>query len=472
MQSVAQARHLEKVSRSFPSGESEGNPLAFFGVVEGKMRSIEEKENESRLSSQAAAADRAFGRSDWASAEKLYMKAIESEPRDFRSRFLKGCVLFETKRFQEAAEEFAFIAANKPRTHAARFLEVLSRRRIESPDTPVLTLALEVYKTFEPKPDLDHPDWGDPIVQILLAQASEKSGPMVLDREGLAKVIAKHSEDVELLVGAALLQESSLQVSSLRNAFHLHPESPLAAAALLEKIASRRLEDELEEQLRLAEKLHTLDPENSLGLYLLAYYRNYVPPGKGDGFWKTLTLRDSEWELIRQASRLTKFDNYRTRCDGVELRLLRMLNHPFDFPLGFGNRGVLIPLLNLASDRLRATAEEAFESGNTDLGFAVCDAIELLGRRLQESRGPILYHHSAETILGIARELREKYYRKSGDVAKADALKNEAEDVKVHDISAEPLNILTFSVLPVPVLQNALLSALREDGVGFVKMLE
>lgn len=419
-----------------------------------------------RLNEQAAAADELFSGGKLEAAEQMYLVAVEADPKDERSRFLRACLLVEAGRYSEASAQFADIEKLNKDATASRFLRLLSERRQRLPAEPLLEAALEEFHQFKPAIEVGMLGWAEePIIAVLTSQRLAHKGVASIASARLDELLARHGDEAEIAAGVALLRPRDTRAIHLQAAWERHPQSPLLMAALLQEKLRTRRQNRPEEVHALIEELANADAQNSLPRYLRIASQVQAVPQRTSGKERVKTpLSAATMTELAEAAALPRFDTGSNAATAAQYRALKELGHPFRSRAEEGRISFSSVIYQLA-EPLQHTVDLAFTEGRTDAGKAACDVLGVLGARLTGTKGSIIDRVMGEGFTILSQTLLDKHSRGSEQVRpeKADRPVTETRKALSH------ISVFALLSLPIPSLENALVERILTDEVGFLQ---
>jgi tetratricopeptide (TPR) repeat protein len=439
--------------------------LAKINAIFNGLASALERGADFQPSMAAAKGDALYSEGDLDAAAGSYRAAVGADPSDLRSRFLRACILLETGKAQEAADEFQAIARRDPKVSSAKFLHQVALRRLRLPAESMADAALAEFRAFTPKPRVDSIEWdGDPVSDLLVGQMIAGKGIHHIDAARLDAVTAKYPEDPEIAVGTARLRQQPQQQLAIEAALERFPRSPTALAAEI-NVLSAAEEKNLPEIIKLLERMAQSDPQNAITALLLIYYRNYEPRNLEESA-KERPLPPDVVDECREAADLPKYERYPPVLSRAGLRVLGEARSPFR--LLNGNYGTADIALGRLCQRLSESAKSDFAAGRVESGSRTVALLETLWKRATEAKGALIPQLLIYSALASAQKSALHHYEKTGGTEEVAAIKKQMEA----GAKSRPIyrtNELPLLFLPVPSLQNDLSGRMYQDEAGFFR---
>lgn len=441
-------------------------PDALSGVTklfDGLAETIERGRN-LRLSASAKAGDASLAEGNFKKAATEYAAAVAEDPGDIRSRYLRACILMETEETEMAQAEFEDIAEQQPDVTSAKFLAQICARRRQNGAEKMGDAAVAVWRGFRPKPELSISGWDDPVVGTLMGQSMNGGGIFQVPIEKLD--LAKHPDNPDLAVGAALLGPNAMRIPSLDQALERSPDAVVAVAA---RVQSSLRESDKPAVPALLDRLATLDPDNGFPLFLKIAMENQ-PTREQKRDKRKNPLPPTVITAAAAALQRKKFDSYRILLRAAKMQALRETGHPFQALIATDAPGLQSELFQLMI-RLAETAVIDFEAGNDKQGREILGLLQELHRRTVKAKEPMLSQILTESAVGIATKALRTFEEKAGHMDKAAALQRQLDEAKARRSKAAQVDWMAMLFLPVPSLQNELVKRMTEDEVGFNRAL-
>ena len=445
-----------------PGASPKSDPLAPVTKMFEDMAKTMELGRNLRLSAPAKAGDAAFSEGNLDKAAADYAAAVAEDPGDLRSRYLRACILLETGKPAAARAEFEDIATQSPEVTSAKFLAQVCERRQQNAAEPMADAALNVWREFHPKPELGFDGWGDPVTATLMGQTMTGGGIFHVPVENLD--MAKHPDEPNLAVGAALIGANALRIPALDRVLE---KSPTSTAALAARALSALHDADKAAVPGLLDRLARQDPDNAFPLLLKIAMQNQLPREQKSEP-KKHPLSAAVIAETAATLRKRKFDSYRALLRAVGMEALHETGHPFHMALVANATKVEYDLLQFLF-RLSTTATADFETGNDKQGREILGLLEEIDRRTVEAKEPIMAQLSTVAAVGIAKEGLLKFEKKSGDNASAANLKKELEEVRSRQPKSAQTRWMAMLLLPVPSLQNELGDRMAADEMGLTR---
>ncbi len=416
---------------------------------------------EMHVSAAAQEGDRYFSEGRFEESAKSYRAALESDSKDVRTRFLRGCVLLEMSRSDEARREFLRVVEDEPGAASAVYLAKLAERRAGNPSEDWLTAGLGELGEMDPIPELGVMGWvDDPVTEMIMAQIQVQSGPMFLTPERVAAIAERHAEDREIVLAGALWglpAGKEERLSEVRAMLETWPVYLAVLSDVLVVHAEKRLQD----IAALAKEWEAIEPRNAVPKLNQIAAENWLSREMKRDPDNIPPLSADVVEGVRIALELPDFEDHRGAAVAARLRLLDLAGYPFSL----GLLGDLFPsnFLSWLGLRLNQTAKAHFAAGDVKVGVAVADvAIRLGEKQLSAARSAIEWTLAMGQVSLSAKTLRQ-HYEKLGDQTKAKALQLRTDELKELKPTSEDLSYAALLALPVPSLQRKLIEAMSEN---------
>ncbi len=376
-----------------------------------KAATVERKIDRSRLPYSIRHADvvtranRAVRAGKLADAIEEYGAALELAEKDTYSRFLLGCMLFETGQYPKAAEAFARVNALEKNSSASVMLERLSAQLAKDADRPLLETAVSLLHQARKEHRIRvGTAWAsaDPLIEQLSEESKHGVGVFVVDGELLSRGLGEEGATPRQVAAVAYFMAHDLkQVVDDLVALTDRPDADQDLLRALYLLSQNRPGFTLAQET--LKKLQALDPKN--GYYDLMYAtekygRSMDPDLRKMTFAEIRAGQSALWEAVLDKP---KYESHRQELVDAYGELLAASGYPFH---RFTRQAVQsLPhslLVTTLSKRLHRDIEDAAAAGALERARKLVNECRTIALKVLADHRSIPSANLAATVFGEA----------------------------------------------------------------------
>lgn len=424
-------------------------------------------------------ADRLFYFGEIALADKSYEEIIASDPSDIYSQYMYASCLFELGQYGDSAKIFEEIADQYPAIESAKYLALLSRRRIDHPDESLKHAAWSTLLEFEFSEDFDFMGSSDPILSRLHGDRMI-SKPGVYHRS-ISELMdrANESKDSETALGYVLLTPQEGKLERIIEVSNRFPDSTIFAEAELLSKANQSRDTVV--ILPLIEKCRNNDPTNTYYMQHQAAWMGFDLELLPEELWETGVdpynyeyppLSDAQIKLIREVLKHERYLSPITHMIGARDRALKEMGHPFGYDALFmlNRMGDYYAESKLTS-QINLSAQIAIQQENYELAMELADCLD----HLRALKRPHMVTFLDRLKLSVYRRFAESFRRrteaKKKGIEYTEEEKRSSEMDFILKYNEMILSQMVLDLVPIPSLKNVVNEA-SIDPDKFVKEYE
>ena len=337
--------------------------------------SLLEKGGRLRLSRQALDGDASFAQGDIKQAAADYALAVEADPADQRSAYLRACALFELGRRDEARAAFLAIEAKDPKAVGALFLAQLCQLPASEPLLPAARAALEKTILFRG----DTLGWDDPVLGTLIAQMATGNGPRSIPQDPLDELLQDSPDDVELRCGVALCRPRVTVIQAFAALREQFPKSALPLCGWISESCNKAKVDKAA-LVASAARWSELEPANAVPALLNVVFQQPRDP-KGAEFQP---YDQATVTAVAAAIARPELESRGRELSAGVRRVIEKIKFPFVLEQ-FRHRPEFEEQMFDVLTRLSDTEQARFETGDLEEAERLGKAVDTLATRLMQS---------------------------------------------------------------------------------------